>query len=241
MSYFHADSTTSPLSSAASSRRTSFHSLHSVTTNASTVIDPALGNPPPPQPTMPARLPSQPSSAQIYDALEKEQEAIVNRLQRELSMLREEQQRSRSPVPSSPSHHRRTESSSSSSLSRRASSRSVIRGSIPANAISDTEDATPTYPGMIHRHTSSVSSIQPSIHQPLSSSPRRSSRRSFGSTSGLSSAEDLYLSSIRKENETLKKRLAEMARTLSDKDTEIDSLKKALEKVKIDNENAIAD
>ncbi|KAK9491742.1 hypothetical protein V1508DRAFT_421143 [Lipomyces doorenjongii] len=243
-------SSPSPSSSTASSRRTSFHSLHSTTTSASTVQDqPVLQ----PQPHMPVRLPSQPSSVQIYDALEKEQEAIVNRLQRELSLLREEQQhqhqsRARSPiqlVPGSP-HHRRTDSSSSS-LSRRASSRSAGYGlASAASAVSDSEDAAQTpNAGTSHMaHSASVSSsssMQPPSAQPLSSSSRRSSRRSFGSTSGLSSAEDLYLTGLRKENESLKKRVADMMRALSDKDCEIDHLKKELEKFRIEDESAITD
>ncbi|KAK9376259.1 uncharacterized protein V1513DRAFT_457199 [Lipomyces chichibuensis] len=243
----HSPPSPSPSSSTASSRRTSFHST---TTSASTVQDqPVLQ----PQPNMPVRLPSQPSSVQIYDALEKEQEAIVNRLQRELSLLREEQQhqhqtRARSPIPPVPGspQHRRTDSSSSS-VSRRASSRSTGYGlASAASAVSDSEDAAQTpNAGTSHMaHSASVSSsssMQPPSAQPLSSSSRRSSRRSFGSTSGLSSAEDLYLTGLRKENESLKKRVADMMRALSDKDCEIDHLKKELEKFRIENESAITD
>ncbi|KAK9245839.1 hypothetical protein V1506DRAFT_537244 [Lipomyces tetrasporus] len=245
----HSPAPPSPSSSTASSRRTSFHSLHSTTTSASTVLDQPVIQP---QPHMPVRLPSQPSSVQIYDALEKEQEAIVNRLQRELSLLREEQQhqhqtRARSPIPPPGSpRHRRTDSSSSS-LSRRASSRSAGHGlASAASAVSDTEDAAQT-PNAGTSHTthsasvSSSSSMQPPSAQPLSSSSRRSSRRSFGSTSGLSSAEDLFLSSLRKENESLKKRVADMMRALSDKDSEIDNLKKELEKARFGSESAITD
>ncbi|KAK9237853.1 hypothetical protein V1525DRAFT_402666 [Lipomyces kononenkoae] len=245
----HSPKSQSPTSSTASSRRTSIHSLHSTTTSASTVQD-QLGIQP--QPHMPVRLPSQPSSVQIYDALEKEQEAIVNRLQRELSLLREEQQhqnqtRARSPIPPVPGspHHRRTDSSSSS-LSRRASSRSAGYGVWGASAVSDSEDAAQTpnagTPHMAHSGSvSSSSSMQPPSAQQLSSSSRRSSRRSFGSTSGMSSADDLYLSGLRKENESLKKRLADVMRALNDKDSEIEHLKKELDKIRVESESAITD
>ncbi|KAK7202585.1 hypothetical protein BZA70DRAFT_285437 [Myxozyma melibiosi] len=199
----------SSASSAASSRRTSFQSA---VTSASTVFDPGPGALAPVQ--MPTRLPSQPSSVQIYDTLEKEQEAIVNRLQRELSLLREEQtqlaasaqQRARSPIAPSP-RHRRTDSSSSSL--------SITRAGAPVRSDSDQSSA------QIQR--------------------RSSSRRSVESGSGLSSADDMYLASLRKENDALKRKLADMAKALGDKENELEALRATLDKIRIDSESAVAD
>ncbi|KAK9383295.1 uncharacterized protein V2V93DRAFT_364779 [Kockiozyma suomiensis] len=200
----------SPLSSASSatsSRRTSFQSA---ATSASTVLEPI----PTATTQLPMRLPSQPSSVQIYDALEKEQEAIVNRLQRELSLLREEQtqtaasaqQRARSPIALSP-RHRRTDSSSSSL--------SLPRATGPVRGDSDQSSA------QIQR--------------------RSSSRRSIESSSGLSSADDLYLASLRKENDALKRRLTDMAKALGDKEAEIETLRAAINGIRLDSESAVTD
>ncbi|KAK9458259.1 hypothetical protein V1511DRAFT_485535 [Dipodascopsis uninucleata] len=217
-----------------------------MTASTATMLDQQQLIPIQTQGNLPTRLPSQPSSVQIYDALEKEQEAIVNRLQRELSLLREEQsggtgtlsassshshsQRARSPIPpQSPiARHRRADSTSSSSLSRNPSVRSVgynvvgqgsSGGIVGTSAISDSEDAGSTTPGGYGASGSL-----------LTGSSRRSSRRSFGSTSGMSSAEDLYISSLRKENEALKKRLMDMTKLLNDKEAELDQLRKIMVK-----------
>ncbi|KAK9450589.1 uncharacterized protein V1518DRAFT_218366 [Limtongia smithiae] len=228
-------STSRSSSSAASSRRASIHS------NATSIFnDPGFalqGNLPQQHPAMPARLPSQPSAVQIYDALEKEQEAIVNRLQRELSLLREEQQQAQTQQqqavqvasPRVKNGHSRTDSSSSS-RSRNASSRSVLT-SVGASAVSDSEEsvAPPTpssgYPA----------SFTPQVQR--SSSTRRNSRPSFGSTSGMSSAEDLYISSLRKENDSLKKRISELMKTLGEKDADIATLQSTLEHLVLDRSN----
>jgi hypothetical protein len=64
-------------------------------------------------PPNPVRSPVAMNHAEIFDALEKEQEAMVNKLQREISQLKSERSRSRSQS-----------TSSSSSMSRNASVRS---------------------------------------------------------------------------------------------------------------------
>ncbi|KAK9463659.1 uncharacterized protein V1516DRAFT_668380 [Lipomyces oligophaga] len=227
------DRSCSSSSTSLSRRASSVHSTRSISTTASTVLEPQGPIPylAAAQPTLPSRLPSQPTSVQIYDALEKEQEAIVNRLQRELSQLREE--RARSPVPpagrtsesSSPRMTHRRTNSSSSSLSRTTPTRSGFLLSANASAVSDTEDAASS--GPIYSNNNTM--MQPPVSVQRASSSRRSSRPSFESTSGLSSAEDMAISNLRKENDALKKRLNDLLKQLSDKDSQIETLRKELD------------
>uniref|UniRef100_A0A060T6T7 ARAD1C22968p n=1 Tax=Blastobotrys adeninivorans TaxID=409370 RepID=A0A060T6T7_BLAAD len=128
----------------------------------------------------PPKLPTPMTTGDVYDAMEREQEAIVNRLQREIATLKTERDQSRS----------RSRSQSGSSLSRNPSQKSV----------SDIE-STPNRAG--------GGSKRGSI-----------SRASFSSQSG-----DEY-SSLRRENESLKKKLADLSLRLAEKDAEIERLRK---------------
>jgi hypothetical protein len=108
------------------------------------------------------------SSAEIFDVLEREQEGIVNKLQREITHLKCERSRSRSHS-----------TSSSSSISRQPSVRSMY-------SASDAED----------------------ISQKQTVTPRGSNRTSV-SISGPD--ENNLVQSLRKENELLKKKLADLS------------------------------
>lgn len=145
---------------------------------------------------IPTRFPTAPTSVEIYDSLEREQEAIVNKLQREISALKGDASiRSRSQS-----------TSSSSSISRRPSTRSVYS--------SDTEEVHST--GLL---------IPPS---PLVA--QRTSRSSF---SGPGANDESAVASLKRENESLKRRLAELSLKVSEKDKEIEFLKR--ERVKSDS------
>ncbi|ANB14533.1 hypothetical protein AWJ20_2128 [Sugiyamaella lignohabitans] len=117
------------------------------------------------------------SSVEIYDVLEKEQEAIVNKLQREINHLKTERSRSRSQS-----------TSSSSSMTRNPSIRSIY-------SVSDAEEQ---YPG---------SSAPAGSVATAAATHRRGSRPSFGSVIDDSSV----INSLRKENEVLKKKIAELS------------------------------
>ncbi|CAN6667057.1 hypothetical protein TRVA0_039S00254 [Trichomonascus vanleenenianus] len=137
----------------------------------------------------PTKFPAPMNNAEIYDTMEKEQEAMVNKLQREISNLRSERSRSRSQS-----------TSSSSSVSRHASIRSVY-------SISDAEELA-SRPGAY-----------------------RSSRPSFGAVAGAPAVDDSsLLVSLRKENELLKKKLADLNVKVAEKDAEIKRLEGAVGK-----------
>lgn len=124
------------------------------------------------------------NTAEVYDAMEKEQEAIVNKLQREISNLKTERSRSRSQS-----------TSSSSSLSRNPSIRSN------SAIISDAEENA----------------------NPVSSNNNRSRGQSRPSFSGM--MDDNVVSSLKKENEVLKRKLADLSIKLTEKDNEIERWK----------------
>ncbi|VVT51185.1 uncharacterized protein SAPINGB_P003012 [Magnusiomyces paraingens] len=207
----------------------------------------------------PTRFPTTPTPGEIYDTLEREQEAIVNKLQKEIAHLRNERSRSRS-----------RSTSSSTSISRHPSTRSVY-------SLSDTEDhhfsghkniasgaghavppvasagtaniATPSSssssssssitigltPGssgtpVYQQLQQSAQQLQPSQQPAGSGSTAASSittprpaRKSFGSVS----EDSPILLNLRKENDNLKKRLADLTLKLAEKDKEIERLKNA--------------
>lgn len=124
------------------------------------------------------------NTAEVYDAMEKEQEAIVNKLQREITNLKTERSRSRSQS-----------TSSSSSLSRNPSMRSN------SAIISDAEE---------NANPSSTSNNNRS---------RGQSRPSF------SGMDDNFVSSLKKENDLLKRKLADLSIKLTEKDNEIERWK----------------
>lgn len=143
---------------------------------------------------LPSRFPTAPTSVEIYDLLEREQEAIVNKLQREISALKgsgDASIRSRSQS-----------TSSSSSVSRRPSTRSLYS--------SDTEEVY-TGAGML---------IPPS---PLVA--QRASRSSFSGPAA-NTADESLVASLKRENESLKRRLAELSLKVSERDKEIEALKR---------------
>lgn len=142
----------------------------------------------------PIKTPSNP--AEVFDALERENENIVNKLQREISQLRHERSRSRSQS-----------TSSSCSVSRNPSIKSVYS---PGDGH-----------GHGHGHSSASSSVGPEDSGP--GALQRSSRGSF------SNSEDSSLVHLlRKENEMLKNKLADLSIKLTEKDSEIESLHKLM-------------
>ncbi|KAK9472319.1 uncharacterized protein V1510DRAFT_435407 [Dipodascopsis tothii] len=152
---------------------------------------------------LPTRLPPattapSASSVAIYDALEREQEAIVNKLQRELSLLREESTRSRSRSPSNASLSSATSSASAGVAEHRR-----------ANSTSSTHSA------------AREDGLAP-----------RDARRSFGAAAAVPPALAVPAppggkeAALRKENDALKKKLAEMARLLAERERELEALRR---------------
>lgn len=134
-------------------------------------------------PPNPVRSPVPMNQAELFDVMEKEQEAIVNKLQREISHLKSERSRSRSQS-----------TSSSSSMSRNASVRSRY-------SISDAEDMG-------------------------SKQAQRGSRTSFSMTG--QSDDNTLIQQLRKENDQLKKKLADLSIKLTEKDHEIEHLSRTV-------------
>lgn len=154
-------------------RRLSNHRL-SMTTGRSQIIP------------NPIRSPVPMNNAEIFDTLEKEQEAMVNKLQREISHLKSERSRSRSQS-----------TSSSSSISRNTSIRSRY-------SISDAEDLTTKQPAQ-----------------------RSGGSRTSFSKSG-SADDNSLIQQLRKENDQLKKKLADLSIRLTEKDHEIEHLSRTV-------------
>lgn len=131
----------------------------------------------------PIKTPSNP--AEVFDLLERENESIVNKLQREISQLRNDRSRSRSQS-----------TSSSSSVSRNQSMKSVY--------------------------------VSSDGGEDLAHGVQRPSRGSF------SHSEDSNLvQSLRKENELLKKKLADLSIKLTEKESELEAAHKQVKDMKI--------
>lgn len=163
-------------------------------------------------PAAPIRFPTAPNTGEIIDSFEREQEAIVNKLQKEIAQLKGGTARSRS-----------RSTSSSSSISRHPSTRS-------AYSFSDTEDH---HPNISVNSDSSTAPGKPlasglnTSSAPVQSVSNRSSRASFSSVTSLSDDQSTAVQTLRKENEALKKKLAELSTKLAEKDKQIEKMKTA--------------
>lgn len=145
------------------------------------------------------------NSADVYDAMEKEQEAIVNRLTKEIESLKGYHDGG----SSSANRSRSQSTSSSSSISRNPSVRSNS-----AIIFSDY----------------STDEISGSGTNSGSNRPRGHSRSSFngghsGSNNIITGGDENLVNSLKRENDLLKKKLADLSIKLTEKDNEIERWK----------------